>query len=184
VDQYVSGDSAWNLPTNGGGGASPTAQPAAVEERRAEIWSTPQGFLKIALANDARVERKSGVIQVKFASGGDSRFEGEINAAGEVTRVRTWIDNPVLGDTLVETQFSDYQAFGAIRFPRHIVRSLGGFPVLDLIVSEVRVDGVTVNGAPCQSCGSCGSRGQGGETRRRRVLSDGWNASQRAHRAG
>ena len=46
---------------NATGGAAPTAQPAAVEERRAEIWSTPQGFIKAALANEARVERKSGV---------------------------------------------------------------------------------------------------------------------------
>ena len=54
--------------------------------------------------------------------------------------MRTWIDNPVLGDTLLETKFSDYQTFGAVRFPRHIVRSLGGHPVLDLKVSEVRVE--------------------------------------------
>ncbi len=148
VDQYVAGASAWNVPTNNTGAATPTAQPAAVEERRAEIWSTPQGFIKAALANEARLERKSGVSRVAFVAGGKYRFEGELNAAGEVTRVRTWIDNPVLGDTLLETEFGDYQKFGAVRFPRHIVRSLGGHPVLDLKVSEVRVDGVSVSAAP------------------------------------
>ncbi len=147
VDQYIAGDNAWNVPTGATGG-TPTAQPATVEERRAEIWSTPQGFLKAALANQARVERKLGVSHVSFTAGGKYRFEGELNAAGEVTRVRTWIDNPVLGDALFETQFSDYQAFGAIRFPRHIVRRLGGHPVLDLTVSDVRVDGVAVSAAP------------------------------------
>jgi hypothetical protein len=146
VDQFVAGASAWNAPANAN--AAPNAQPAAVEERRAEIWSTPQGFLKAALANDARVERKSGASQVAFVTGGKYRFEGELNVAGEVTRVRTWIDNPVLGDTLFETRFDDYQKFGAVRFPRHIVRSLGGHPVLDLTVSDVRVDGVTVSAAP------------------------------------
>ena len=148
VDQFVAGASAWNVPTNATGAAAPNAQPAAVEERRAEIWSTPQGFVKAALANDARVERQSAVSRVEFTAGGKYRFEGELNAAGEVTRVRTWIDNPVLGDTLLETRFSDYQKFGAVRFPRHIVRNLGGHPVLDLAVSEVRVDGVTLSAAP------------------------------------
>jgi len=148
VDQFVAGASAWNAPTNAAAGAAPNAQPAAVEERRAEIWSTPQGFVKAALANDAQVERKSGVSQVKFTAGGKYRYEGELNAAGEVTRVRTWIDNPVLGDTLLETEFGDYQKFGAVRFPRHIVRSQGGHPVLDLNVSEVRVEGVSVSAAP------------------------------------
>ena len=69
---------------------------------------------------------------MSFTVGDKYRYEGELNAAGEVTRVRTWIDNPVLGDTLLETEFSDYQAFGAVRFPRHIARNLGGHPVLEL----------------------------------------------------
>ena len=145
VDQYISGANAWNAPANN---AAPNAQPAAVEERRAEIWSTPQGFVKAALANDARVERKSGVSRVEFIAGGKYRFEGELNAAGEVTRVRTWIDNPVLGDTLFETVYSDYQKFGAVNFPRHIVRSLGAHPILDVNVSDVHVDGVTVAAVP------------------------------------
>ena len=160
------------------------AQPAAVEERRAEIWSTPQGFLKAALANEAKVERKSGVSRVAFTAGGKYRYEGEINAAGEVTWVRTWIDNPVLGDALFETKFSDYQAFGAVRFPRHIVRSLGGLPVLDLNVSEVRVAGVPAIAVPANLAPARGSRGQGDAARRRRLLSHRRNASQRARRAG
>jgi sugar lactone lactonase YvrE/glyoxylase-like metal-dependent hydrolase (beta-lactamase superfamily II) len=148
VDQYVAGETAWNVPANASTGTAPTAQPAAVEERRAEIWSTPQGFVKLALASDARVERKSGVTRVAFTTDGKYRYEGELNAAGEVTRVRTWIDNPVLGDTLLETGFSDYQTFGALRFPRHIVRRLGGHPVLELNVSDVRVNGVSLTAAP------------------------------------
>ena len=184
VDQFVAGASAWNAPANAAAGAAPNAQPAAVEERRAEIWSTPQGFVKAALANDARVERKSGVSRVAFTAGGKYRFEGELNAAGEVTLVRTWIDNPVLGDTLLETKFDDYQKFGAVRFPRHIVRSLGGHPVLDLKVSDVRVEGVTVSAAPANLAPRRGPRGQGDASRRRRVLSHRRHAPQRAGRAG
>src|SRR5262245_4572517 len=54
VDQYVSGTTAWNVPpppANAAAGAAPPAaqpQPAAVEERVMEIWTTPHGFLKAA----------------------------------------------------------------------------------------------------------------------------------------
>jgi hypothetical protein len=92
------------VPANATGAATPAGQPAAAEGRRAEIWSTPQGFVKAALANDASVERKSGLSRMTFTTGGKYRFEGELNAAGDVTWVRT----------------------------------LGGLPVLDINVSEVR----------------------------------------------
>jgi glyoxylase-like metal-dependent hydrolase (beta-lactamase superfamily II) len=55
--------------------------------------------------------------------------------------VKTWIDTPVLGDTLLETRFSDYKDFGDVRFPAHIVRAEGGYPVLDLTVSSVKANG-------------------------------------------
>jgi glyoxylase-like metal-dependent hydrolase (beta-lactamase superfamily II) len=57
-----------------------------------------------------------------------------------VTQVSTWIDNPVLGDTLVETKFSDYKDFGGIQFPGQIVRNLGGHPVLDINVASVKLN--------------------------------------------
>jgi len=51
---------------------------------------------------------------------------GYINVNNEVVSVKTWIDNPVLGDTLVETNYSDYKDFDGVQFPRHIV-SLPGW---------------------------------------------------------
>ncbi|MEY4211207.1 MAG: hypothetical protein RLZ92_1588, partial [Pseudomonadota bacterium] len=54
--------------------------------------------------------------------------------------VQTWIDNPVLGDTLVDTQFSNYKDFGGIQFPAHIARQQGGFPVLDIDVTSVKAN--------------------------------------------
>jgi sugar lactone lactonase YvrE len=54
--------------------------------------------------------------------------------------VRTWIDNPVLGDTLSETIYSGYRNFpggaGGVYFPQRIVRALGGAVVLDLKVTD------------------------------------------------
>ncbi len=54
--------------------------------------------------------------------------------------MQTWIDNPVLGDTLVDTTFADYKDFGGVRFPAHITRTQGGHPVLDLTVSAVKAN--------------------------------------------
>lgn len=135
ADQYVNGAVAWNL-TTPPAGAAPVAQAqsAAVEERTAEIWATPQGFLKAAAANNAVSKPLDGGSEVSFTLGKD-HYVGTINASNEVERVSTWIDNPVLGDTPVETVFSDYRNFNGLLFPSHIVRTEGGFPVLDLNVT-------------------------------------------------
>lgn len=152
VDQYVSGPVAWNLPTAapaGGGAPVPQAQPAAVAERQAELWSTPQGFLRAALAHKAKSRPlKGGGSELSFSLDGRHRFVGQINARNEVEVVRTWVDNPVLGDTLVETRFSAYRDFGGIPFPGRIERSQGGHPVLDLQVNDVRVNGAAAPEVP------------------------------------
>ncbi len=139
-EQLVSGTFAWNMAVPGGSpaGTPPAAQPnpAAVEERLMEIWSTPQGFVKAAIANNATVQPAGGGSTVTFTAAGH-RYEGTINAQNLVERVRTWIDNPILGDTLVDTQFSEYRDFGGIQFPARIARSQGGHPVLDLTVATV-----------------------------------------------
>jgi glyoxylase-like metal-dependent hydrolase (beta-lactamase superfamily II) len=139
-DQYVSGTTAWNMaaPAGAPAGAAPAAQlqPAAVEERVMEIWTTPHGFLKAAAANNATVQQGEGSSEVSF-SVGKNRYVGTINEQNEVTSVRTWIDNPVLGDTEVQFTYSGYQDFGGVRFPSRITRVQGGHPVLDLTVSSV-----------------------------------------------
>ena len=57
VDQYISGSAAWNAPAAANG--TPAPAPAAVEERRMEIWSTPHGFLKAAVANNATTSART-----------------------------------------------------------------------------------------------------------------------------
>lgn len=142
-DQYVSGDFAWNLAAPQGSppgtAPAPQTQPLAVEERRAEIWSTPQGFVKAAQANRA-VSKKQGEKTLVEFTAGKNPYKGVINAKGEVESVQTWIDNPVLGDTLVEIAYSDYQDFGGTKFPAHIVKTQGGAPVLDVKVSGVKAN--------------------------------------------
>lgn len=142
--QIVSGTFAWNLaaPPGGAAGAAPVpvAQPATVEERTMEIWSTPHGFLKAAAANNATVMPLDEGTEVAFTIDGKYKYVGRINGENEVARVLTWIDNPVLGDTPVEIAYSEYRDFEGVRFPTRIVRTQGGHPVLDLTIEKVAVN--------------------------------------------
>ena len=107
-----------------------------------EIWMTPQGFLRAATANNASVKpqtvggRKYTV--VSFTGQNKAAVNGYVNDQNMVERVETWIDNPVLGDMLFEAVYSDYKDFGGTKFPMHIVQRQGGFPILDLTVSDVK----------------------------------------------
>lgn len=144
VDQYLNGDVAWNVtpaPANqANASATVSAQPTAVEERSAEIWSSPHGFLKAALAHQAQSREIEGGSEVSFSLDGKHRFVGRLNDKHQLVKVQTWIDNPLLGDTLIETAYTDYRDFGGIQFPAHIVRQQGGFPVLDINVSQVKAN--------------------------------------------
>ena len=141
--QLVSGASAWNLAVPAGApsgsGPVPQPQPAAVEERTMEIWVTPQGFLKAARANNATSEAANGGSTVTFTAAG-RKYVGSINAQNHVEKVQTWVDTPVLGDTMVETTYSDYRNFGGVMFPGRVVRTQGGHPVLDITVSDVKLN--------------------------------------------
>jgi len=153
-DSYVSGMTAWNLapPAGAAPNAGPVAQPqpAAVEERVMEIWTTPHGFLKAAAANNATSTPSEGGSEVMFTSG-KNKYVGTINAQNEVTRVQTWIDNPVLGDTEVLFTYSDYKDFGGVRFPSRIQRVQGEHPVLDLTVSTVTANPAANITAPAEA---------------------------------
>lgn len=142
-DQYVNGSIAWNLAAPQGSApgtpAVPQAQPAAVEERQAEIWTTPQGFLKAAQSNNAVTHKKGDASLVEF-SVQKYKYQGLINSKHELEQVKTWIDNPILGDTLVEINYSQYKDFNGVNFPAKIVKVQGGSPVLDINVSQVKVN--------------------------------------------
>jgi glyoxylase-like metal-dependent hydrolase (beta-lactamase superfamily II) len=137
--QVVSGNYAWNLAAAAPGAPPPQAAPAPgnAVERMLMLWATPQGFLKAAMMNNATTRKAGGGTQVSFTVGGKYKMTGTINAQNEVERVQTWIDQPIVGDMLVETVYSGYKDFGGVRFPSRIVQSQDGFPALDLTVSSV-----------------------------------------------
>jgi glyoxylase-like metal-dependent hydrolase (beta-lactamase superfamily II) len=153
-DQYVSGMTAWNLaaPAGAAAGTAPVAQPqpAAVEERVMEIWTTPHGFVKAATTNNATTTPKDGGSEVTFTAG-KNKYVGTINAQNDLTSVRTWIDNPVTGDTEVLFTYSDYKDFGGVRFPSRILRVQGEHPVLDLTVSGVKANSAADIAVPAEA---------------------------------
>jgi glyoxylase-like metal-dependent hydrolase (beta-lactamase superfamily II) len=104
------------------------------------LWATPQGFIKAAMANNATARNVRGGTEVSFTVDGKYKMTGLINAQNQVARVQNWIDNPVLGDMLVETLYSDYKDFGGVTFPSRIVQNQGGFPALDLTISAVQAN--------------------------------------------
>jgi len=139
--QVVSGNYAWNLPAPapnapaGGGAAAP--QPGAQLERMLALWALPQGFVKAAMANNATTRSARGGTEVSFVVGGKYKMTGTINAQGQVEKVQTWIDHPIVGDMLVETTYSGYKDFGGVMFPTRILQTQDGYPSLDLTISAV-----------------------------------------------
>jgi glyoxylase-like metal-dependent hydrolase (beta-lactamase superfamily II) len=129
----VNGDKAWNV-----GATGPAPQLAAAEERQLDIWLTPHGFVKGAIAaGDATMSEAEGASVISFTALGKHRVNGTINAQNLVTQVETIIANPVLGDTAVVANYSDYKDFGGVQFPAKILVTLGGFPSWDLTINKV-----------------------------------------------
>jgi glyoxylase-like metal-dependent hydrolase (beta-lactamase superfamily II) len=100
-----------------------------------EIWITPWGFLKGAEANKATV-RPSKRYQVvsfdaplKSPSGKPYRVVGYINDQNLVEKVQTWLENPIFGDMLIETEYTHYrEGANGLKFPAQIVQKRGGWP--------------------------------------------------------
>jgi glyoxylase-like metal-dependent hydrolase (beta-lactamase superfamily II) len=116
-----------------------------------EIWVTPWGFLKGALANNAtaRSRKIEGVTyQVvtwspaqKAPSGQPYRVIGYLNPQQIVERVETWVEHPVLGDLHVETFFNDYADFGGgLLAPIRITQRRVGMEMYVAVLREVRAN--------------------------------------------
>ena len=117
--------------------------PTSSWNTQSNIWISPFVFLKAAMAsNDATVKAETldgdKFNVVTFVLQNKYKIAGYINANNLVERVQTWIDNDVLGDMLVEGVYKDYKDFSGIKFPTMIIEKQGGFPVLILVVSDVK----------------------------------------------
>jgi glyoxylase-like metal-dependent hydrolase (beta-lactamase superfamily II) len=113
-------------------------------DQKFDYWVTPYGFLKGAMANPVtlRTEAVNGANYkiVTFVLQNKYKVEGYISDANLVERVRTWVDNDVLGDMLVEGIYSDYKDFSGVKVPTFAIVRQGGFPTLILAVNDAKAN--------------------------------------------
>ena len=129
----VSGRYAWNL-----AGEQPVARQASLEGRVHDLWTTPHGVIKAAQRNASTVKWVKDLPAVSFSEQGVLAATIYLTDQYLVERVESRMPDPVLGDTAVVTQYSDYRDFGGVQFPTRIRQSMAGSPVLDLAVNEVQ----------------------------------------------
>ena len=127
----VSGDYAWNVV-----GENAVAAPIALGERQLQLWSTPHGVIKAAQKNPAGVQGRT----IAFGVPGQFKATAFLDTANLVERVEATLSSPVLGDMPVTVSYSDYRDFGTVKFPTKIRQTVGGFPALELTVTEVKAN--------------------------------------------
>jgi glyoxylase-like metal-dependent hydrolase (beta-lactamase superfamily II) len=133
----VSGTHAWNQV-----GENTNPALAAVADRLHQLWITPYGVMKAAMKHNATVQAQTEggkkMTTISFAVPGQLKVKALVNERNLVEKVDSWDTNPVLGDMLTETTYADYKDFGGVQFPTKITQKQGGFPTLDLTISEVK----------------------------------------------
>ena len=157
LELILSGNYAWNMQGND---PVPIVRGyldgvSVAELRQLDIWLTPHGFIKAALAPGANLTavswtpRGRKVTDVSFTVLGKYRVNGTINDQNVIEFVQTRVANPVFGDMLYETRYGPYKDFGSVKFPTVIHHHEGddrlnqGHNTLDVRVSNVQTN-VTV----------------------------------------
>jgi glyoxylase-like metal-dependent hydrolase (beta-lactamase superfamily II) len=105
------------------------------------VWTTPWGFLKGAAANNATARQQGGQQVVSFSpalkspSGQAYTVTGYINGQNLVTKVETRAENAVVGDLLVEFEYSNYQNMNGVQVPTRIVQKQAGMATFEAAIS-------------------------------------------------
>ncbi len=122
----VVGDYAWDMQGN-----DPQPTPEIADQRQLDIWLTPHGFLKAAMAGDptlitryesgalgglsSTVQRRQRIISLTLLD--RYRVNATVNPENLIERIQTWIPNPVRGDLNYEVEYSEWQTYGGVKFP-------------------------------------------------------------------
>jgi glyoxylase-like metal-dependent hydrolase (beta-lactamase superfamily II) len=143
--QVIADKYAWNETQPG---VNPTPAQAAYYDRLLQFWMlTPHAAIKAARIGgiSTRITSERGATVLTFPVPGlpANTIKATLNAQHLVDRLETRFDNPVLGDTIFETTFSEYRDIDAARnspsdilFPARIVQKQGGHLVLDLTITH------------------------------------------------
>jgi glyoxylase-like metal-dependent hydrolase (beta-lactamase superfamily II) len=133
--------------------------------QRLDLILMPWGFLRAASAasdTSVKTEKVNGkkFTVVSFMGQNKAPVSAFIDDQNMIERVETKIDNAVLGDMPYEAIYSDYKDFNGVKFPTHMVQRQGGYPILDLTITDVKPN-VEANIQP-QGRGRGGFGGPGG----------------------
>jgi glyoxylase-like metal-dependent hydrolase (beta-lactamase superfamily II) len=125
----LSGDHAWNVVND-----APVPAPIALAERQMQLWTTPHGVVKAAQTLNGTVNGRT----ITFAMPGRFTAKATVNSRSLVEKVEATIPNAVVGDLPVEIVYADYKNFGGVMHPTRIRQSAGGFPTLEVTLSDVK----------------------------------------------
>ena len=140
----VSAQDAW---TQAGDQATPN--PGTAPDRLRQLWATPHGVVKAALANGGTLEGNTISVMVEGRA-----VTATLNDQMLVERVQYLSTNEVVGDYPVEIAYSDYADHGGVKFPAHIMQTEDGHPTLDLVVTDVRPNATVAIDVPANVPGA------------------------------
>ena len=134
--RVVRGGRAWDerLP-----GVDPTEVADVAPHRLRQIWLTPQGVITAAVNNPDAVTVGSRAGQTTLTVEIDGTpVTATLDENSRPASVEIMIDHPVLGQTLLEAEYTDYVDWPIldVYFPSRIVHRLGGETTLDITVTE------------------------------------------------
>jgi glyoxylase-like metal-dependent hydrolase (beta-lactamase superfamily II) len=105
-------------------------------DRQFQLWSTPHGIVKAAMAGKGTMQGRT----IVFGIPGRFKATATLDASNLIERVDATMPSPVLGDMPVTVSYADYRDFGGVKFPTRIRQTYGGFPALELTVTEVKAN--------------------------------------------
>jgi glyoxylase-like metal-dependent hydrolase (beta-lactamase superfamily II) len=127
----VSGRKAWHVD---GAGTPVEAPPDLADLYQLDLWLNPPGFLKAARmaganpvafwrweqiekGRDGNVVQPERVHVVAITMFGKYRVDATINSRNQITRIKSTVSEPALGDFNIEHESTDQQTFGNIKWP-------------------------------------------------------------------
>ncbi len=127
----VNGTFAWHID----GDAAPVAVPPDLAELyQLDLWLNPPGFIKAARlpganpvafwrweqlekGRDGNVVKPEKVHVVAITMLGKYRVDATINSQNQITRIKTTVNEPALGDFNIEHESTNQRTFGNVKWP-------------------------------------------------------------------
>src|SRR3989442_7768643 len=117
----VSGDLAWNIVAE-----QPVPAPIALADRQFQLWATPHGVVKAAMAHKATVQGRT----IAFAVPGRFSLKATVGDGNLIEKVEGRVPNAVVRDIHVVITYWDYRDFGGVQVPTPVPETTRGLSAL------------------------------------------------------